>query len=103
MLATFYITSLPLSGRTLNGGFALRFEAEVRDQITAVSFPWRPWPPGGRAPCPSPGNRARPATTLLFPGTGPDMALDLAGSRADSKGITIQVYRAAGRPQYATG
>ena len=33
--------------------------------------------------------------TRLFPGTGPDMALDLAGSRADSKGVTIQVYRPA--------
>ncbi len=41
--------------------------------------------------------------TRLFPDTGPDMALDLAGSRADSKGVTIQVYRPAGRPQYATG
>ena len=38
----------------------------------------------------------------LFPGTGPDMALDLIGSRVDSKGVTIQVYRPAGRPQYAT-
>ena len=36
----------------------------------------------------------------LFPGTGPNIALDLAGSRADSKGVTIQVYRLAGRPQY---
>jgi hypothetical protein len=34
--------------------------------------------------------------TRLFPGTGPDMALDLAGSRADSKGVTIQVYRPRG-------
>ena len=41
--------------------------------------------------------------TRLFPDTGPDMALDLAGSRTDSKGVTIQVYRPAGRPQYATG
>ena len=41
--------------------------------------------------------------TRLFPGTGPDMALDLVGSRAFPKGITIQVYRPAGRPQYATG
>jgi dihydrofolate reductase len=41
--------------------------------------------------------------TRLFPGTGPDMALDLLESRADSKGVTIQVYRPAGRPQYATG
>ncbi len=39
----------------------------------------------------------------LFPDTGPDMALDLAGSRTDSKGVTIQVYRPAGRPQYAAG
>jgi dihydrofolate reductase len=38
----------------------------------------------------------------LFPATGPDIALDLVESRADSKGITIQVYRPAGRPHYAT-
>ncbi|GHF29130.1 deaminase reductase [Amycolatopsis deserti] len=37
----------------------------------------------------------------LFPETGPDLALDLAGSRVDSKGVTIQVYRPAGRPRYA--
>ena len=41
--------------------------------------------------------------TRLFPDTGPDLALDLVESRVDSKGITIQVYRPAGRPQYATG
>ncbi len=41
--------------------------------------------------------------TRLFPGTGPDIGLDLVGSRAFPKGITIQVYRPAGRPQYATG
>ena len=29
-------------------------------------------------------------------------ALELVESRADSKGVTIQVYRPAGRPQYAT-
>src|SRR5262249_62168199 len=40
--------------------------------------------------------------TRLFPGTGPDLALDLPGSRAFPNGITIQVYRPAGRPQYAT-
>jgi hypothetical protein len=40
--------------------------------------------------------------TRLFPGTGPDMALDLVESRAFPKGITLQVYRPAGRPQYAT-
>jgi dihydrofolate reductase len=37
----------------------------------------------------------------LFPATGPDLALDLIESRVDSKGVTIQVYRPAGRPQYA--
>jgi dihydrofolate reductase len=37
----------------------------------------------------------------LFPATGPDIALDLASSRTDSKGVTIQVYRPAGRPRYA--
>jgi hypothetical protein len=41
--------------------------------------------------------------TRLFPGTGPDMALDLVESRADAKGVTIQVYRPAGRPHYAGG
>jgi dihydrofolate reductase len=37
----------------------------------------------------------------LFPDAGPDTALDLVDSRADSKGVTIQVYRPTGRPQYA--
>jgi dihydrofolate reductase len=39
--------------------------------------------------------------TRLFPDAGPDIALDLVDSRADSKGVTIQVYRPAGRPHYA--
>lgn len=38
----------------------------------------------------------------LFPANGPDMALDLVESRAFPKGITLQVYRPAGRPRYAT-
>jgi len=38
----------------------------------------------------------------LFPATGPDLALDLVESRVDSKGVATQVYRPAGRPQYAT-
>src|SRR6059058_1370241 len=38
----------------------------------------------------------------LFPDAGPDIALDLVESRADSKGVTIQVYRPTGRPRYAT-
>jgi dihydrofolate reductase len=37
----------------------------------------------------------------LFPEAGPDIALDLVESRADSKGVTIQIYRPTGRPQYA--
>ena len=40
--------------------------------------------------------------TRLFPDTGPDMALDQVDSRAFPKGITLQVYRPTGRPQYAT-
>jgi dihydrofolate reductase len=40
--------------------------------------------------------------TRLFPDAGPDIALDLTESRTDSKGVTIQVYRPAGRPRYAT-
>jgi dihydrofolate reductase len=38
----------------------------------------------------------------LFPDTGPDLALDLVDSRSFPKGITLQVYRPAGRPQYAS-
>ncbi|WNV85524.1 dihydrofolate reductase family protein [Umezawaea sp. Da 62-37] len=37
----------------------------------------------------------------LFPEAGPDIALDLVESRVDSKGVTIQVHRPAGRPRYA--
>jgi dihydrofolate reductase len=40
--------------------------------------------------------------TRLFPDSGPDIALDLVESRTFPKGITLQVYRPAGRPQYAT-
>jgi dihydrofolate reductase len=40
--------------------------------------------------------------TRLFPDSGPDITLDLVDSRAFPKGATIQVYRPAGRPQYAT-
>ncbi|MEV4020757.1 hypothetical protein AB0J35_60800 [Nonomuraea angiospora] len=38
----------------------------------------------------------------LFPDAGPDLALGLVESRVDAKGVTIQVYRPAGRPQDAT-
>jgi dihydrofolate reductase len=39
--------------------------------------------------------------TRLFADSGPDLALDLVESRVFMKGITLQVYRPAGRPQYA--
>lgn len=38
--------------------------------------------------------------TRLFADHGPDIALELVDSRADSKGVTIQVFRPNGRPQY---
>jgi dihydrofolate reductase len=40
--------------------------------------------------------------TRLFPDTGPDIALEVVDSRATPKGVSIQVYRPSGRPQYAT-
>jgi dihydrofolate reductase len=40
--------------------------------------------------------------TRLFPEIGPDIALDLVDSRAFPKGIVMQVYRPAGRPEYTT-
>ena len=36
----------------------------------------------------------------LFSENGPDIALDLVDSRTDSKGVTLQIYRPNGRPQY---
>ena len=36
----------------------------------------------------------------LFPDSGLDTALELVESRATANGVTIQVYRTAGRPQY---
>jgi dihydrofolate reductase len=38
----------------------------------------------------------------LFPDKGLDMALELIESRTTPKGVTIQVYRTAGRPEYGT-
>ena len=38
--------------------------------------------------------------TRQFPDTGPDRALELVESQATPSGLTIQVYRPAGRPQY---
>lgn len=39
--------------------------------------------------------------TRLFPDAGPDMALELATSRAFANVLAAQVYRPAGRPRYA--
>ncbi len=36
----------------------------------------------------------------LFPDSGQDTALELVESRATTSGVTMQVYRTAGRPQY---
>jgi dihydrofolate reductase len=38
----------------------------------------------------------------LFPDSGPDTALELIESRSSSGGVTMQVYRPSGPPQYAT-
>jgi hypothetical protein len=40
--------------------------------------------------------------TRLFPDTGPDIALEVVGSRTTPSGVTIQVYRPSGSPQYGT-
>jgi dihydrofolate reductase len=39
--------------------------------------------------------------TRLFPDSGPDIALELVDSRAFPRGVTLQVYRPTGRPEYA--
>jgi len=39
--------------------------------------------------------------TRLFPDTGPDRAFELIESQSTPGGLTIQVYRPAGRPEYA--
>ena len=36
----------------------------------------------------------------LFPDSGQDLALELEESRATTNGVTMQVYRTAGRPRY---
>jgi dihydrofolate reductase len=40
--------------------------------------------------------------TRLFAHTGPDLALDLVDTRTTPNGVTIQVFRPSGRPEYAT-
>ncbi len=60
------------------------FENHLVDEITLLTYPVVI------------GQGAR-----LFPDTGPDMALELLDSRVTPGGVIIQVYRPAGRPQYA--
>ena len=40
--------------------------------------------------------------TRLFADTGQDAALDLVDTRATPNGVTIQLFRPSGRPEYAT-
>ena len=40
--------------------------------------------------------------TRLFPDTSPDAALDPVDSWSTPSGVSIQVYRPNGRPQYVT-
>ncbi|WP_433409086.1 dihydrofolate reductase family protein [Saccharomonospora azurea] len=40
--------------------------------------------------------------TRLFPDAGVDTGLDLVESRSTPRGVTIQVYRPTGRPEYAS-
>jgi dihydrofolate reductase len=60
-------------------------DSRLIDEITLLSYPLVV------------GQGAR-----LFPATGPDTALELVESRATGGGVTIQVYRPSGRPEYAT-
>jgi dihydrofolate reductase len=61
------------------------FDNQLVDEITLLTYPV-----------------AIGQGTRLFPATGPDTALDLVDSRATPTGVTIQVYRPTGRPQYVT-
>jgi dihydrofolate reductase len=40
--------------------------------------------------------------TRLFADTGPEVALDLVDTRTTPNGVTTQVFRPSGRPEYAT-
>jgi dihydrofolate reductase len=64
--------------------FRWLFENDLVDEITLFTFPV-----------------VVGQGTRLFPDTGPDTALDLFDSRSTPSGVTIQVYRPTGRPQYA--
>src|SRR5438034_1369028 len=68
------------------GGWARwLFDNELVDEITLLTYPV-----------------VIGQGTRLFPDTGRDRALELLESRATPTGVTIQVYRPTGRPEYAT-
>ena len=61
------------------------FDSQLVDEITLATYPM-----------------VIGQGTRLFPDAGPDTALELVESRSTPKGVTIQVYRPSGRPQYAS-
>ena len=61
----------------------LLLDSDLVDEITLLTYPVVV------------GQGAR-----LFPDAGQDTALELVESRATTSGVTMQVYRTAGRPQY---
>jgi dihydrofolate reductase len=63
--------------------FRLLLDSELIDEVTLLTFPV----------VVGQGRR-------LFSDSGLDIALELLESRATDNGVTIQVYRTAGRPQY---
>jgi dihydrofolate reductase len=65
------------------GGALVRWllEHELVDEINLLTFP---------------------VIIGLFADTGPDVALDLVDTRTTPNGVTIQVFRPSGRPEYAT-
>ena len=65
--------------------FRWLFENELVDEITLFTFPV-----------------VVGQGTRLFASSGRDAVLALVDSRATGSGVTIQVYRPTGRPQYAT-
>ncbi len=88
MAAIGELKAKPAAGLQVHGsGNLVRwlFDNHLADEITLLTYPVVV------------GQGTRP-----FPDAGPDIALDLVDSRAFPKGVTIQVYRPTGRPQYAT-
>ena len=70
--------------RPLPGGDCI-FDNELVDEMTLFTFPV-----------------VVGQGTRLFAASGRDAGLALVDSRATRSGVTIQVYRPSGRPQYPT-